>query len=129
MRTIDSQFNINEISSSTKYDDVKCNIEHDLESAEAVEVRTRMRRRGASILETAAQQSGMDALCVPSAGRVTPNQELKARVGCHQGECCSPPIIGVNLPSPIVHLHLVWCCEVTRAVVNLYSLLTHICIS
>ena len=71
MRTIDSQFNINEISSSTKYD-VKCNIEHDLESAEAVEVRARMRRRGASsILETAAQQSGMDALCVPSAGRVT----------------------------------------------------------
>ena len=73
MRTIDSQFNINGISSSTKYDDVKCNIEHDLESAEAVVVRARMRRRGASsILETAAQQSGMDALCVPSAGRVTP---------------------------------------------------------
>ena len=72
MRTIDNQININEISSSDKYDDVKCNIEHDLES-EAVVVRARMRRRGASsILETAAQQSGMDALCVPSAGRVTP---------------------------------------------------------
>ena len=71
MRTIDNQININEISSSDKYD-VKCNIEHDLESAEAVEVRARMRRRGASsILETAAQQSSMDALCVPSAGRVT----------------------------------------------------------
>ena len=52
MRTIDNQMNINEISSRDKYDDVKCNIEHDLES-EAVEVRTRMRRRGASsILET-----------------------------------------------------------------------------
>ena len=110
----------------------------DLESAEAVVARMRMRRRGASsILETGLETGpGVEVwrlyVSLPSSGcwpRDSANQELGARVGCHQGECCSPPIIGVNLPSPIVHLHLVCYCEVTRAVVNLYSLLTHICIS
>ena len=55
-------------------------------------------------------------LCDPA------NQEVGARVGCHQGECCSPPpLIGVNLSSPIVQN--IWSESCSQFV---FTLLTHL---
>ena len=92
----------------------------DLESVEAVVARASRRMRGASsILETGPGVEVRRLLCGPY---VTPaNQEVGARVRCHQGECCSPPLIGVNLASPIVQN--IWSESCSQFV---FTLLTHL---